>query len=143
MGHNRKFFLCSNSIKDEFHFILICPVYVVYHKNILSLVIRKKHPSMSKLLQLCNAENVKKLCYSGKFFYFILKTKQNLPMKNKMLISNVYFCNIILLTYMYMYIIIHSFLYWWSAVKLKIDKDQKWILIRDHKTMSAQDQISH
>lgn len=61
-GQGRKCFLCSYNIDDEFRFTLICPdsVCEVYHKlkNTLCLITEKKL-SMSKLLQLFNAESVK------------------------------------------------------------------------------------
>lgn len=36
--HNRICFLCSNSIKDEFHFILMCPMYESYRKKYIKVL---------------------------------------------------------------------------------------------------------
>lgn len=75
--HNRKCFLCSNSIEDEFQFILICPIYEGYRKKYIKPYYWKK-PSMCKLLQLFHVENVKELCNLGKFIHFSLKIRQDL-----------------------------------------------------------------
>lgn len=75
--HNRNCFLCSNSIEDEFHFILICPIYEGYRKKYIKPYYWKK-PSMCKLLQLFNVENVKELCNLGKFIHFGLKLRKDL-----------------------------------------------------------------
>jgi hypothetical protein len=55
-----------NEIEDEYHFILICPLY----KNLRSMYIKKyywSHASMYKLIQLLTMKNRKQLCNLGKF----------------------------------------------------------------------------
>lgn len=57
---------CVNEIEDEYHFLLVCPVY---RQNRIKLI--KKYywskPSMFKFIQLLSVNNVKELCNLGKF----------------------------------------------------------------------------
>lgn len=74
-------FLLYNSIKDEFDFILIhvWPINEDYRKTIHQGLLLEKNPSsMSKLLKLFNAENVKELRDLGEFIHFSLKIRQDL-----------------------------------------------------------------
>lgn len=54
-------FYCSYSIEDQFHFILICPVYEVYRENNMKPYHWKKKPS--KLLHLFTTKNVKEYLF--------------------------------------------------------------------------------
>lgn len=62
----RNCFSCKNYVEDEFHFILVCPVYIEYRKNYIKKYFYEK-PSMFKLLQLFNNENLKDMCNLGKY----------------------------------------------------------------------------
>ena len=59
--------ICNmNEIEDEYHFILICPMY----NDIRSAYIKRyywNHASMFKLVQLLSIQNRKQLCNLGKF----------------------------------------------------------------------------
>lgn len=63
---NRFCFKCRNTIEDEFHFILQCPLYSYYRTKYIKSYYWKK-PSTYKLLQLLSVQNVKELCNLGKF----------------------------------------------------------------------------
>ena len=66
--------LCVNSIEDEYHFILVCPLFTELRRKFIKEYYYKR-PSMFKLIQLFNTENFKDLCNLGKFIYnsFILR----------------------------------------------------------------------
>ena len=56
----------NTDIEDVYHFILICPTYRDLRKKLL-----KKYywsnPSVYKFVQLLSANNVRDLCYLGKY----------------------------------------------------------------------------
>ena len=65
-----------NEIEDEYHFILICPLY----KNLRSIYIKKyywSHASMFKLIQLLSMKNRKQLCNLGKFLNYAMSARSN------------------------------------------------------------------
>ena len=67
LRRNRICSLCDlNDIEDEFHFILKCPTYITLRQKYIKryYIIR---PSAFKLTQLLGTNNVKELCYLGKF----------------------------------------------------------------------------
>ena len=52
---NRKCTLCiKNDIEDEFHFVLICPLYRSLRNQCISKYYQN-HPSMFKFIQLCRS----------------------------------------------------------------------------------------
>lgn len=56
----------QNLVEDEFHFILICPLYVNLRKKFIKRYYWSR-PSSFKLVQLLTVRNRKELCYLGKF----------------------------------------------------------------------------
>lgn len=59
--NDRKCTLCQcNDIEDEYHFILICPMYALLRNQYIPRYYHR-HPSMLKLTQLLNSTNVKVL----------------------------------------------------------------------------------
>ena len=63
-----------NELEDEFHFILVCPLY----KDLRSLYIKRYYynrPSMFKLVQLLSIKNKKALCNLSKFIIKALKLR--------------------------------------------------------------------
>lgn len=47
-----------NCVEDEFHFILVCPLYDIFRKKYIKPYFWRR-PSMFKLVQLLSSENVK------------------------------------------------------------------------------------
>ena len=72
--NDRKCFNCSDYVEDEFHFILVSPLYNDYTLHFLKKYYWEK-PSMFKLLQLFNSENFTGLCNSGRFFILAMKRR--------------------------------------------------------------------
>ena len=71
--------ICTTEIEDEYHFLLVCPIYSTLRTKFL-----KKYywyrPSMYKLIQLLSVNNVKELCSLGKFIYKALALRNDLIM---------------------------------------------------------------
>jgi hypothetical protein len=59
--NERKCKLCLECIKDEYHFILVCPFYNDSTKQYLKKY-HYKHSSTFKLVQLLSTENITELC---------------------------------------------------------------------------------
>ena len=56
---NRKCTLCTkDDIEDEFHFVLICPLYRSLRNQYISKYYQN-HPSMFKFIQLCRSTGKK------------------------------------------------------------------------------------
>ncbi|XP_078312623.1 uncharacterized protein LOC144619140 [Crassostrea virginica] len=67
---------CTSTIEDEYHFILVCPVY----KELRSKFLKKYYwgkPSMFKLIRLLSVNNVKELCNLGKYIFRALSLRTN------------------------------------------------------------------
>ena len=65
--YNRICSLCNKQdIEDEYHFILICPVYDEIRHKFLKPYFYKK-PSMYKLINLLTSKKFKELCNIAKF----------------------------------------------------------------------------
>jgi len=65
---DRVCFVCGNVIEDEFHFILVCPLYI----NLRKLYIQRyywKKPSVFKLINVFNIRSIKHLRNLGIFLY--------------------------------------------------------------------------
>lgn len=73
----RNCFSCKNYVEDEFHFILVCPVYIEYRQKYIKKYFYEK-PSMFKLLQLFNNENFKDMCNLGKYIYYSMKLRNDI-----------------------------------------------------------------
>ena len=69
--------LCTlNEVEDEYHFLLICPAY----NELRHLYLKKyyyNNPSMLKLIQLLNCENVKVLNGIGIFYIKAIEIRKN------------------------------------------------------------------
>lgn len=59
---------CFTDIEDEYHFILVCPMYLALRSKLIKRYYWCK-PSMYKLIQLLSVNNIKELCNLGKFIY--------------------------------------------------------------------------
>lgn len=59
---------CITDIEDEYHFILVCPMYLALRSKLIKKYYWCK-PSMYKLIQLLSVNNIKELCNLGKFIY--------------------------------------------------------------------------
>ena len=74
---NRKCTMCNlNDIEDEYHFILICPLY----SELRSKYIKKfyyQRPSVAKLIKLLSVNNVKELCCLGKYLHLACKVRND------------------------------------------------------------------
>ena len=80
---------CTSTIEDEYHFILVCPVY----KELRSTFLKKYYwgkPSMFKLIRLLSVNNVKELCNLGKYIFRALSLRTN---------SNMWTCYPLLLSF--------------------------------------------
>ena len=67
---------CTSTIEDEYHFILVCPVY----KELRSKFWKKYYwgkPSMFKLISLLSVDNVKELCNLGKYIFRAVSLRTN------------------------------------------------------------------
>ena len=62
--------MLSNHVEDEFHFILVCPIYNGYRLPFLKKYYWEKS-SMFKLLQLFHSENFTELCNLGIYVHTI------------------------------------------------------------------------
>jgi hypothetical protein len=62
--------VCVNTIEDEYHFVLVCPLFAELRRKFIKVCYHKR-PSMFKLIQLFNTENFRDLCHLGKFIYTI------------------------------------------------------------------------
>ena len=65
---------CKSDIEDEFHLILKCPLYNRLRCQYIKSYYRR-NPSMYKLINLLNTNNVKELCMLGKFLHHALKLR--------------------------------------------------------------------
>ena len=69
ISRDKKFCMtCISTIEDEYHFILVCPVY----NELRSKYLKKYNwgkPSMFKLTRLFSVYNVKELCNLGKYIF--------------------------------------------------------------------------
>ena len=73
----RKCFFCNNDIEDEFHFVLMCPVYVDLRKKYIKKYYWER-PSVFKLTQLLSVNNVSELCSLGKYIRDAFQLRSNL-----------------------------------------------------------------
>ena len=74
---NRVCRFCKDDIEDEFPFILKCPTYQNFRSKYIKLYYRTR-PPVFKLVQLLSTENVKELCYFGKFLINAYRLRENL-----------------------------------------------------------------
>ena len=75
---DRKCLFCNlNTVEDEFHFILQCPVYNAIRKQYIKPYYYKR-PSSFKLVQLLSTENVKDICNLCKYLYHATKLRNEL-----------------------------------------------------------------
>ena len=73
----RKCFFCNNDIEDEFHFVLMCPVYVDLRKKYIKKYYWER-PSVIKLTQLLSVNNVSELCSLGKYIRDAFQLRSNI-----------------------------------------------------------------
>lgn len=63
---NRFCFICGDCVEDEYHFVVLCPLYVSLRQKYIKPYYWKK-PSMYKFIQLLSSRNLKELCNLGRF----------------------------------------------------------------------------
>ena len=61
-------------IEDEYHFMLICPLFQEFRKKYIKIYYRR-NPSVFKFIQLMRTENIKDLINIGKYIYISNKLK--------------------------------------------------------------------
>ena len=74
--NNRKCKFCITDVEDEMYFILLCPLYLGLRSCLIKPYYWKK-PSVYKLLQLFNTNNIKELYNLGKYVYRAFKLRND------------------------------------------------------------------
>ena len=69
-------FSCADCVEDEYHFILVCPVYANFRRKYIKEYYYKR-PSMFKLVQLFNTENYITMSNLGKFIFNSMKLRSS------------------------------------------------------------------
>ena len=69
-------FSCADCVEDEYHFILVCPVYANFRRKYIKEYYYKR-PSMFKLVQLFNTENYITMSNLGKFIFNSMKLRNS------------------------------------------------------------------
>jgi hypothetical protein len=67
---------CKTDIEDEYHFVLACPLYSDLRSKYIKPYYYKK-PSVFKLIQLFNAENLKTMYNLGKYLSLATKLRND------------------------------------------------------------------
>lgn len=76
--NQRKCIYCNiNCVEDEFHFLLVCPLYDIFRKKYIKPYFWRR-PSTFKLVQLLSSENVKIMINLGKCINNSLKLRNDL-----------------------------------------------------------------
>ena len=63
-------FSCADCVGDNYHFILVCPVYANFRRKFIKEYYYKR-PSRFKLVQLFNAESYITMFNSGSLFLIV------------------------------------------------------------------------
>ena len=74
---NRICQLCKNDVEDEYHFMLICPVFQDLRTKFIKLYYRQ-NPSFFKYIQLMCTHNSKDLINIGKYIYLAYRLRRSL-----------------------------------------------------------------
>ena len=76
--HQRLCLLCDkHDVEDEYHFVLICPIYLHYRKHfIMSYFVNR--PSVRKFIEWMQSPNKHTLIHLGKYVYEAFALRKSL-----------------------------------------------------------------